>query len=937
MCVDFRDLNALTKKDAFPLPRLDILLHKAARARVFSKLDLASGFHQIEVHPAHRELTAFILPEAIDGCSLWEWKVMPFGLINAPSTFQRAMSYALRGCEEFTAVYIDDVLIFSQDLDQHLRHLAFVFQRLQDQAYYVRLAKCKFMTNHVKFLGHILTDKGIEAKENRQRDLDMFLPPFDTPKKVRAFLGLVMWYKSFIPHVSTIAAPLFPLTSAKKKIQWSQEATQAVNALKQAVLDAPTLIRFDRTLPTRVTTDASIIGIGAVLEQLTSMEWRPVAFWSRKLKDAETRYSATDIEWLAVVDAVTLVWRHFLEDIPFVVRSDHKALERKLHKSAHDPPISSRQARWIERLMPFALTYEYIPGVENQVADVLSRYPHTAQLNTVTVMHSLLAGILPRIKIAAERDGTYRDFVRRVEQGTNTDFRIEEGILILGESNVYIPNDPSLRTLLLSEAHDTIFGGHFGIEKTLEKLKRYWYWIGMNQDVEDYVKSCTVCQKIKHSTQKPAGHLKPILADYPWQILTMDFVSGLTPGRLSGATMCLVVVDKFSKYVILEPVPENIDAEATADIFVKRVISLFGIPERVISDRGPQFSSLLWKRILDFLGSKSILATPHHPQTDGQTERTIQSLLTLIRGFASEQQNSWEELLPMFQFSLNDSFCEATRNTPFRVLFGNDPVSPMRLINRQNITVDVDQPMTPVRWEERTADQLSKVWDFIRRHQQVVAQRMKERYDKNRQPLKFEIGDLVLLSTKSHQLLEGRRKQNQKFVGPYVIDDKINENAYKLSGLPPGVPTTQNGSYLKLFIPNPQKFRTRPTPPANVPSLINNELEWEVERILNDRGTRGNYSYLVKWAHTPQRQWLPLRCLTHCTELLRNYYSRNHTPIPEYVLAHIEQAEQEQSTTTSQEEDEEETPVQIIQEPPLHTLSDSSEDEENQSPQTQTS
>ena len=900
MCVDFRDLNALTKKDAFPLPRLDLLLHKAVKAKIFSKLDLASGFHQIEVHPSHRELTAFILPEAVDGCSLWEWKVMPFGLVNAPSTFQRAMSYALRGCEDFTAVYIDDVLIFSETPEQHLQHLEKVFKKLQEDMYHIRLAKCKFMTNQVKFLGHILTDTGIQPMDTRQKDLDMFQPPFETPKKVRSFLGLIMWYKSFIPHVSTLAAPLFPLTSARRKIQWTTEATLAVNALKEAVLAAPTLIRFDRSLPTRVTTDASTVGIGAVLEQLAANEWKPVAFWSRKLKDAETRYSVTDIEWLAVVDAITLIWRHFLEDIPFVIRSDHKALDRKLHKSAHDPPISGRQARWIERLMPFALTFEYIPGDQNQVADALSRYPYTTSLNTVTVMHSKLAGILPRIKMAADHDAVYQRILQQASSGTHTRFRIEDGILVLGEFSVYIPEDDHLRTILLSEAHDSIFGGHFGIEKTLEKIKRYWYWPGMHKDVEEYIRTCTVCQKTKHSTKKTPGLLKPIKAEYPWQIMTMDFVGGFAPGRLTGNNNCLVMVDKFSKYIILESVPETIDAEQTANILVKRMVSQFGIPEKIITDRGPQFSAQLWQKVLNFLGIKSALATSHHPQTDGQSERAIQTVSRLISTFASEQENKWEELLPIFQFALNDAFCESTSTTPFRVLYGNDPVSPMRLISRQALdNIHPEQPLTPTEWEERTFEQLSKVWEFIKDHQEIVAQRMKNRYDINRKPLDLKEGDLVLVSTKSHRLLEGHRKHRQKHVGPYVVEKKINENAYKLAGLPPGMPTTQNVEYLTPFKPSPHKFRARSTPQANLPDIVDGEFEWEVEKILEDRGTRGNHSFLVKWANTPQKQWLPLRCLNHCCEALRDYYREHNRDIPELVEQFLTTHEETNSETSS--------------------------------------
>ena len=182
LCVDFRDLNALTKKDAFPLPRLDLALHKAARAAVFSKIDLASGFHQIEVHPPHRELTAFVLPEAVQGCALWEWKVMPFGLVNAPATFQRAMSLALQDCAGFAIVYIDDILVYSADAQEHLIHLAKVFQCLQRQQYHVRLEKCQFLQTSVNFLGHVITPAGIEAAANRDETLKGFHTPFTNPK-----------------------------------------------------------------------------------------------------------------------------------------------------------------------------------------------------------------------------------------------------------------------------------------------------------------------------------------------------------------------------------------------------------------------------------------------------------------------------------------------------------------------------------------------------------------------------------------------------------------------------------------------------------------------------------------------------------------------------------------------------------------------------------
>ena len=324
----------------------------------------------------------------VEGSALWQWKVMPFGLRNAPPTFQRAMTQALNGLEHCAVVYIDDILIFSQNKEEHLRHLDAVFSALGNQHYHVRLPKCEFLQTEVKFLGHKLTQEGIHTQKDKVEALQGWKTPFTSAKQTKSFLGAMMWYKSYTPHFATIAAPLFALTSTRKKFVWNEECEQAVKQLKEALLRAPVLARWDRERETRVITDASKVGVGAVLEQKHDDGWRPIAFWSRKLRQPELNYSATDLEWLAVVCAVTRVWNWMLESRPFTIMSDHKALERKLHKSCHDPPINDRQARWIESMTPFPYTFQWVKGENNPVADALSRHPVTC--HAVTIVHSLV-------------------------------------------------------------------------------------------------------------------------------------------------------------------------------------------------------------------------------------------------------------------------------------------------------------------------------------------------------------------------------------------------------------------------------------------------------------------------------------------------------------------------------------------------------------------
>ena len=884
MCVDFQDLNSVTVDDSYPLPRLEVLLHRSANATVFSKLDLASGFHQIEVERDSRPMTAFRLPEAAAGSSLWQWKVMPFGLRNAPPTFQRAMSLALDGCDHCAVVYIDDILIFSKTRDEHLEHLRLIFGKLQAHSYHARLNKCEFLQDEVEFLGHKISARGIATHPDKVQTLLQWPTPLTTAKQVKAFMGLVTWYRSFIPHLATIAAPLYKLMSTRADFVWTPEAATAMETLQKLVSAAPILRRWEPGRPTRVITDASLVGIGAVLEQRHGDDWHPVAFWSRKLKDPETRYSATDREWLAIVAAVTRVWPWLLEASPFEVHSDHKALQSKLCKARHDPPLNDRQARWIEAMMPFPYSFQWIKGETNTVADALSRYPASA--NSAYVVHAAHVGLWKRLRYLAAQDPEYRK-LRVLAQDPKTDLSEWKGVVLDGVGRIFVPDNDEIRTLLISENHDSAFSGHFGAKRTQGLVQRHWTWHGLARDVRDYVRSCRECQVQKHSTHPTHGKLHPITARRPWQIVTLDLVGGLPPAGPRKQTYVLVMVDKFSKYVCLEPCSAELSALETAQIFLRRVIAEHGVPQVVISDRGPQFASQVWEQLLKLLGSRVALAASHHPQTDGQSERSIQTALRLIRTYAHKCPETWVDQLPFLQFAMNNASSAATAYSPFQVLFGRSPVTPADLWQGPT---PVDPPKgvhQALGVEAQAVSKWLRDWwtarkdlsSVVHAHLERAAEDMKRRHDAKHKRLLLEPDDLVLLSVKSHSLFEGRRKMGPRYAGPYVVKRKIHENTYELSGLPPEVPPSQNIRFLRHFYPSPRKFADRPDAQFARPIKVDSHVEWEVEAITGHKSAPAGTRYKIKWVGERQQHWLRAKQLRNCQKLLREYQREHRIPL----------------------------------------------------------
>ena len=364
MCIDYHALNKQTVKDRFPLPRIDSLMERLGQARVFSKLDLASGYHQIAVKEEHIQKTAFRTQQGH-----WEFIVMPFGLCNAPASFQRLMNKVFTGTiGDFVLVYLDDILVFSRTIEEHWEHLRQALQRLRKAKLYGRLHKCEFLKDKVDYLGFEVSSQGVHASPDKVRAVVEWPRPKDV-HDVRSFLGLASYYRKFIRGFSEIARPLTDLTRAAKAFDWKEPQQSAFIRLKMALATAPILLLPDFELPFVITTDASEAAVGAILEQNQGRGLQPVAFASRKLNSTEMRYSAYERELLGIVWALGQ-WRHYIEQSPHkvVIQADHAPLRFLPNQTS----VNTRVWKWINVMQGYDLDIRHIPGKKNP-ADSLSR------------------------------------------------------------------------------------------------------------------------------------------------------------------------------------------------------------------------------------------------------------------------------------------------------------------------------------------------------------------------------------------------------------------------------------------------------------------------------------------------------------------------------------------------------------------------------------
>ena len=748
MAIDYRKLNNLTHPNRWPLPNITDLLEQVREAKVFSLMDLRSGYHQLRLAPEDEPKTAFITPGG-----LYEFTVLPFGLSNAPSVFTKYMSTVLgKYLGKFVIVYIDDILVYSNSPEEHLHHLKMVLDLLRQHKLFAKPSKCLFNRSELKYLGFVVGHGQLKVDPEKIDVVAKWQIPV-YPKELQSFLGLANYFSKFLQGYSSLAAPLTALvtkTAPKSKRQkgipytsdtWLPVHTAAFEAIKQALCSAPVLVLPDSNKPYRLIADASDLGTGAVLMQ----DDHPIAYLSHKFSPTEANYHTGERELLAVIIALKK-WRCYLQGCPggLTLTTDHHPL-KYLQTQPH---LSPKQARWSQYLacfMPFQ--WEYIEGRLN-VADPLSRHP---SLNSLTVQRiparqpavqgPVEPTLLQKIKDAYALDDWFADslntanlqFEQGLWKGTGSDDSCPFRRKSPSAAQLVVPDVGKLKEELLYEFHDAPSAGHPGPERTLELIARHYWWPGMMLDVHAYVRSCASCQKCKSSNRRRAP-LEPLpIPVRKWESVSMDFVTCLPKvGRIDAI---LVVVDRLTKFVVLIPTTAHVTAKKAAELFVNRVVCRVGLPADVVSDRDPRFTAAFYKSVMLQMGTRQAMSTAYHPQTDGQTERMNRLVEETLRHYVLQNQSNWVSLLPMCEFAINNAYSSAIHTSPFYLNLGQYPRVPATLEH-------ADAP-------EDARSYVTKVASAIKLAQEAMQKahdRMRARY--TAVPLMYAPSQSVLLSTK---------------------------------------------------------------------------------------------------------------------------------------------------------------------------------------------
>lgn len=821
-CVDYRALNEITRKDRYPLPLIRETLRALSRAKWFTKLDVIAAFNKMRIAAGDEYKTAFTTR-----FGLFEWLVCPFGLANAPSSFQRWINSLLQEwLDDFVTAYLDDILIYtSGSREDHEMKVHEVLQRLKDNGIQLDINKCEFSVKKVKYLGFIVAaEVGIEMDPEKVKAIMMWERP-TTVRGVRSFIGFANFYRSFIRDYSGIVAPLTDLTKkenqlSKKNFALTPPAIASFEYLKRAFVSAPILLNYDPEKEAIIECDASGYVTGGTLMQYDDAGvLRPVAFMSKKMSPAECNYEIYDKEMLAIIRCAE-EWDDLLRPIKFTVRTDH----RNLGYYKEVQKLTERQIRWMQTLSRYTFKLEYKPGKLNVLADALSRRdqdmpqgdeddrikarslqflkPHQYDgIPTVSVIIAKVLACTNEIEISPDNslqelwdqsmdiDETYGRLVEVArQQGRQLPpdlklLRISPADLSLTgrhlryRSRFWVPDHEPLRTKLLQETHDGYLTGHPGKNLMIGIISRQYFWPGMANDVRTFVRNCKACGRNTVWRDRKQGLLQPLpVPEQVWSEISMDYITEL-PKTERRFENILVITDRLSKGVIFIPVAD-LSAETLAQVMIEKYVAYHLLPSAIVSDRGASFVNGVWACLCKLLNVKQRLSTAYHPETDGSTERMNQTLEEYLRHYCTYYQTNWDQLLPLAQAAINARDATSIGMSPFFLTHGYHPRT------GSGIALPNDLPevsRSPAEGAQQIVQKLRHCSDLAQSVMAHAQQRQQEIADRKRDPApSYKVGDRVWLDRRNIKVAPLRKKKLSALHDQYNIVDVIGPNACRL-------------------------------------------------------------------------------------------------------------------------------------------------------------
>ena len=771
-CIDYRQLNKATVKDKYPLPRIDDTIDALHGAKYFSTLDLFSGYWQIEIEEKDKHKTAFVCEYG-----QYEFNRMPFGLTNAPGTFQRLMNKILKSVLYKSAlVYLDDIIIFSKTIEDHINDLESVFKLLAENGLKLKIKKCNFFKKKIDYLGHIVSDEGVSPNEIKTRAILTYPEPKNV-KEVSSFLGLASYYRKFIRAFAEKAHSLTKLTRKNVAWEWGDKQKTAFNCIKTSLTSKP-ILRFPNfSREFIIYTDASGYGIGAVLAQVqgpphsaNTVEENDenevvIAYSSKHLNDREAKWSTTEKEAYAIIHAIQ-VFRPYLYGRKFTVITDHKPLEWLMSKT--EP--SGRLARWALKIQEFDIVIGYRSGKTNQNADCLSRIP-------VPTVASLSLKVENDWTLDQSKDDYCMKLLDELRNSETKDGHklLPTGELINKHGNLVVPANRIQEILEMN--HDHMLAGHLGIAKTLNRLQRQYDWPGMRKDVETYVKNCLTCARRKaYGSRKAPLHPIPP-ADKVWERIAMDIVGPLQESQL-GNKYILVMSDYASRFVITIPM-EDQRAQTVAAHFVDKVITKYGAPEKVLTDQGTNFLSKLVKNICKLFKITQLRTTSYHLQTDGLVERFNRTLCDMLASYVNQEPSMWDIYLPFVTLAYNSARQTSLKESPFFLFFGREVILPNDIIIKNRHEMIDEEDSYKQKW--------FKALEIAKEHLLKAQDKQKYYYDQASKDNRFKESDFVLL--KSHHV---PGKFNFRWHGPFKILRKIGDLNFEIT------PVDKNGQLVNI-------------------------------------------------------------------------------------------------------------------------------------------